>query len=959
MKYKIVTLLSLFVLLAVQELTTVQSAPAGVSIHNIELNAADFAGGTGTGYAITADGLTMADDAVTAVYTSPVIQSPIPFNAAVPQWFATVPDMTSMELHVRTKAAAGEWGKWVDIHENDDWTLPDDPDIVGEMLAVPAADVTHHQLQFSVIFSRYAGEPAPVFEQLTLTVIDTTDGPTLEEMQARQAELDAANASLNQTPNDSYPRPTVISREVWCYYDDCNYDPADLAYSPYTHMVIHHTVSSNESSDWAAIVRAIWNFHTYTRGWGDIGYNYLVDRTGVVYEGHLNEDYLNLDVVGTHASAANTGGMGVALIGTFSTPDEYPGFDETPPPEMQAAAVELLSWKADQRDIDVYDASRMVYTDWGLPHLMGHRDVYGGTSTTCPGANAYGLLPALRDAVAQQIGFVSPHMYVDELSDAFTMSDSVWYEGPEGCGNNGHSYYTWNVTDEALSDNWGEWRPDVPEYGRYEIEVYAPYCDTNAPETDGAIYTVTHADGTDTVTVSHNANVGLWMSLGEFNLNAGTGNLIRLTDLTSGDLTDYDYGVWFDAIRLRLIEGSASNAAPPDDAWVTQQSVDFAWEIVNPGTVLTTTLQVATDPAFSDMVYTESWGTAVTNTVHTFSQDYADLYWRVRLNLNAGDQVESAATRFGLDSAPPTSSVNALTFYPAEGYYELGWQGSDNLSGIAGYNIEYRADSDLTWTTLLSATTLITATFTPPDPAQMYWFRSQASDAAGNTEPAHSGDGDINTEQADVIYTIHVQNETPAADVWLNGLSVDFSWAITTAIDISTTTWAVATDPAMTNVVAAQSWGTAVTQTLHSFTQDYADLYWQVTVTDTETLSASSTPTRFGLDTTPPTSQVTMIYELSTGSYFLLWQGDDAGSGLALYTVEYRAQGETDWITLVDGVTAVSAMFDPPVPGQIYEFRSQATDLVGNIEPPHPNPDMDTTQAILLSHAIMLPIIQR
>ena len=71
--------------------------------------------------------------------------------------------------------------------------------------------------------------------------------------------------------------------------------------------------------------------------------------------------------------------------------------------------------------------------DWGLPHLMGHRDVYGGLSTLCPGGNAYNLLPYLRDQVAQRINFVSNYIYIDELSAAFTKSNNTWHEGPRGC----------------------------------------------------------------------------------------------------------------------------------------------------------------------------------------------------------------------------------------------------------------------------------------------------------------------------------------------------------------------------------------------------------------------------------------------------------------------------------------------------------------------------------------------
>jgi len=532
----------------------VSSNQPPVVIEELTIAGADFKPGMGREYTVTASGLTIAGAAFTAVYTSSEIEAPIAFNAVVPYWRAIVPEGTTLEIRLRTRAAAGEWSQWFHLHAHDDWSLSGEELAIGDVITVAAEEETHRIVQFSASLSREMSLLAPRLNQFGLTFIDSTAGPTTAELLARQRALDEAQGAGNGEVAAGYARPAVVSRQVWCTDPACLYSEG-LEYRPATHLVVHHTATSNSSSDWAATIRAIWRIHTdppspsctICRGWGDIGYNYLVDQNGVIYEGHFNADYDELDVIGVHASAANTGSMGVALLGTFTTPAEDP-VTSVPPPAMLNATADLLAWKASQRGIDVYGAARLPNVDWGLPQLMGHRDVHGGTGTLCPGGELHNLLPWLRDQVAARLNYTPPYVTVDELSSAFSHSNTPWLETPGGCGYNGHAYYAWSTTDPAQSSNWGEWQPAIPEDGRYWIWAYAPYCDTGRAETGGAAYEIHHADGIKRVTASHQANVGLWIFLGEFELKAGDSTRIRLTDLTA---TDSGVGVWFDAIRLQ------------------------------------------------------------------------------------------------------------------------------------------------------------------------------------------------------------------------------------------------------------------------------------------------------------------------------------------------------------------------------------------------------------------------
>ena len=698
-----------------------------VRMNDLTYDATNFAEGSTVNLTMTPDGLTIAADQFSGSYTSPVIEAPHGFNVIVPQWVADYPENATMALLVRTQKAGGEWTEWQGIHGHADLVIEGDPTELGDFITISGEDETHNLVQFSFNLSRENSLSNVLLRRVTFTVIDSTAGPTTVDLQQRQAERDAA---LGVRSVDGTPRPQVISRDVWCTSDSCDYT-SGLEYAPATHMIVHHTVSSNSSTNWAAVVRAIWNFHAFSRGWGDIGYNYLIDRNGVIYEGHMNQDYDNLDVVGTHAAAGNAGGFGVSLIGTYTTAAEY-STSSVPPQPMVDSLVNLLAWKADQRNIEVYSSSRMRDTSWGLPHIMGHRDVYGGLNTLCPGGHAHELLPTVRARVAETMGYQNPYIFVSATSGNVPRSNANWYEAERGCGWQGHAYYTWSTTNPSESSNWVEYRPDVPRDGYYEAQVYAPYCTTRRAETSGATYDITHANGTSRVTVSHNDNVGLWMSLGEFELAAGSGNVVRLSDLTT---TDNGLGVWVDDIRLIEVNRpptAVSTAIPTSEALLMEQTVEFEWNIVAPEGVRRTHLQVATDAGFANMVVDQNWETAVSSHSHTFTQDYAQLFWRAVLTLEDNSTLVTTAVPFSLDALAPTSSITGI-YQIMGGDYVVSWEGNDDASGIAGYTVQYRIKNNNVWTNWLVDTAATSAIFSPTSSA-IYEFQTIATDAVGHVE---------------------------------------------------------------------------------------------------------------------------------------------------------------------------------------------------------------------------------
>ncbi|MCK5921772.1 MAG: N-acetylmuramoyl-L-alanine amidase, partial [Methylococcales bacterium] len=481
--------------------------------------------------------------------------------------------------------------------------------------------------------------------------------------------------------------------------------------------------------DWKANVRAIWAYHTYTRKWGDIGYNYLVDPNGVIYEGHLGGD----DVIGTHAADANRGGMGVALLGTFST--------STPPEPMVNSLVELFAWKADQRSIDLFDASRLPLLDWGLLHLIGHRDVYG--TTACPGGIAHSMIDDIRDRINVKLNYDSEYSYVDEGSAEVSFANANWHNAPYACGFNSHSQFTFSTDDPSESANWGEYRPQIPETGTYEVQVYVPRCNTGEPDTRKATYVINHLNGTDTVVVNQSANLGLWVSLGEYDLGQGNGGSIRLGDLVNGE---HWRAIWYDTIRFTSREiSSLTNATPQANSWQHDRSVTFTWDTAFKTNMSSLQLLVSTTSDFSNLIVEQSLSAAQTNYTHNFNADYAHLYWQLKAITSNSGVVYSAPSHFSLDATAP--SANITSGEQIEWNYAVTWQGSDTLSGLSGYKLEYRETGASSWTLYKSYNASTnSATFVPPKIgiSTTYQLRIRASDQAGNLQ-AGSANGDIST----------------------------------------------------------------------------------------------------------------------------------------------------------------------------------------------------------------------
>ena len=180
-------------------------------------------------------------------------------------------------------------------------------------------------------------------------------------------------------------KPYIYSRAQWGANERLR-DQSRPSYGTVKAGFIHHTVNANgyTSAQVPALLRGIYAYHTQSRGWRDIGYNFLVDRFGRIWEGRYGG--VSSPVVGAHTLGYNEVSFAMSAIGNFDI--------AAPPQAVLAAYARLFAWKLSLYNISANAARVWVKNRW-LPAINGHRDV---GSTACPGRYLYAKLPYVRTA---------------------------------------------------------------------------------------------------------------------------------------------------------------------------------------------------------------------------------------------------------------------------------------------------------------------------------------------------------------------------------------------------------------------------------------------------------------------------------------------------------------------------------------------------------------------------------
>jgi hypothetical protein len=288
-------------------------------------------------------------------------------------------------VELRLGADGGDWSPWYELLEFE--RGPDGRWYPENLVGWPRAEYVQVRVSPPVEGAADPGpSPAEMLKDLVVVAIDAYGGPTTEQAAlAAQQRAESQAQALDAAPG--VPQPAVISRAEWGANESWMTWPPE--YAPVEKVIVHHTVSGG-TGDPAAEVRSIYYYHAVTRRWGDIGYNFVVDRSGHIYEGRFGGP----DVIGAHVSYWNEKSLGVSVLGCY---DNNACSDPMTPTDATLDAIaDLSAWAASRRMIDprtlrAFDNGYSSVTNYVL---SGHRD-FG--QTTCPGGNLYAALPQLRE----------------------------------------------------------------------------------------------------------------------------------------------------------------------------------------------------------------------------------------------------------------------------------------------------------------------------------------------------------------------------------------------------------------------------------------------------------------------------------------------------------------------------------------------------------------------------------
>ncbi|MBT3168159.1 peptidoglycan recognition protein [Streptomyces sp. Vc74B-19] len=230
--------------------------------------------------------------------------------------------------------------------------------------------------------------------------LGATEIPMLTAEETRRELVTLRGSELTeQQQADAHigPRPSIVTRRGWGA--DESLREKNFSYtSKVKAAFVHHTASGNgySCSQAPSLIRGFYRYHTKSLGWRDIGYNFLVDKCGRIYEGRAGG--VAKAVKGAHTLGFNSKTTGIAVIGSYGS--------KKPSSKAVKAVARLAAWKLGLYGMN--PKAKTTLTSGGgnlyakgkkvkMKVISGHRD---GFNTSCPGGKLYKKLSSVRSKAA-------------------------------------------------------------------------------------------------------------------------------------------------------------------------------------------------------------------------------------------------------------------------------------------------------------------------------------------------------------------------------------------------------------------------------------------------------------------------------------------------------------------------------------------------------------------------------
>jgi flagellar hook assembly protein FlgD len=450
------------------------AAAAGSMAPPVQLRVLRIAGGLTVAHTMAADARAQAragSQGTARLAPTPTLRAGMQFTMA--GVICGVPSVSgAVILRLRTSLDTRSWSPWREAPL----------ELAGEAGGPPRAftePVWTGAARYIQVAAVGGGAASPaLLENVRLVALDPTE------------DTDSAAPVLGIVPHAAAAStPLIVTRRQWGADESLRHGRPD--YAVVRMAFIHHTASGNTytATEAPAVVRAIYAYHTRSLGWSDIGYNFLVDRFGTIYEGRYGG--VKRGVVGAQVLGFNKGSTGISVIGDFA--------GDAPPAAALASLEKLLVWKLKINHLDPRGTAKLTcdasdkYARGArvtFPVIAGHRQA---NHTECPGNIFYPLLPTVRLEAAGR-----PQAPIIALAKVT----------PEAFSPNGDGVFDATVVSVSLTKT-ASWSVELRDAGGKRLGSFSgegTYGELTWPGTDADGHP--YADGVYTAVASASAALG-------------------------------------------------------------------------------------------------------------------------------------------------------------------------------------------------------------------------------------------------------------------------------------------------------------------------------------------------------------------------------------------------------------------------------------------------------------------